>query len=261
MVKRANYGIDAPGQVRGLALFGALATLAGLCSWFVRWRMGVGPGRDLLWPLLSIGAAFFASSLLMVWASKVGKFRVRDRLLDAVALEGNEHVLDVGCGRGLALIGAAKCLTTGRATGIDLWSSKDLSVNTPAAALANAALEGVAERVVIDTGDMCAMPYADDTFDAVVSMTAIHNVPTRARRDLALKEILRVLKPGGRLAIFDIFHPFRYLNVLRGCGATQVKGSRLIFLWALPGRCLFARKPCPTIAGAARAGASIERSR
>jgi SAM-dependent methyltransferase len=242
MARRPNYGIDAPGEVRKLALFGVIALVVALGSWLVKRQTGVGPGSDLLRPLLPMAGAFFLFSLLMIWASKVGKFRVRDRLLDAVSLKGNEQVLDVGCGRGLALIGAAKRLTSGKATGIDLWNPKDLSANSPAAALANAALEGVAGKVVIDTGDMCAMPYADGSFDVVLSMTAIHNVPTAAGRDLALKEIMRVLKPGGRLAIFDIFHPFRYATVLRRLGAVDVKASGPIFLWVLPGRCLFAGK-------------------
>lgn len=243
MAKRANYGIDAPGAVRGLALGGTAALLAGPASWLLNFLTGIGPGRELLFAFLPMAGFFFGFAALMIWASKVGKFGVRDRLLDAIALKGDEQVLDVGCGRGLALIGAAKRLTTGKATGIDLWSAKDLSGNTPATARANAVSEGVSDRIAIDTGDMCALPYADGTFDVVLSMTAIHNVPTTVARDLALKEILRVLKPGGRLAIFDIFHPFRYATVLRRLGALDVRASRPIFLWALPGRCFFARKP------------------
>jgi cyclopropane fatty-acyl-phospholipid synthase-like methyltransferase len=54
-------------------------------------------------------------------------------LLDRIEWTGQEEVLDVGCGRGLMLIGAAKRLTTGKATGIDIWQAEDLSGNRPEA--------------------------------------------------------------------------------------------------------------------------------
>jgi predicted RNA methylase len=46
--------------------------------------------------------------LLLLWSSLFGKFRARDALLNAVPWRGDEQVLDVGCGHGLMLIGAAK---------------------------------------------------------------------------------------------------------------------------------------------------------
>jgi cyclopropane fatty-acyl-phospholipid synthase-like methyltransferase len=46
-------------------------------------------------------------------------------------LRGDETVLDVGYGRGLHLIGAAKRLTTGKAPGVDIWQAEDLSGNLP----------------------------------------------------------------------------------------------------------------------------------
>jgi cyclopropane fatty-acyl-phospholipid synthase-like methyltransferase len=67
----------------------------------------------------------------MIWDSKVGKLWARDRLLDGLELRGDETVLDVGCGRGLLLIGAAKRLTTGKAPGVDIWQAEDLSGNLP----------------------------------------------------------------------------------------------------------------------------------
>ena len=58
----------------------------------------VGPtGR----PFLSMGSGFGPGALLLLWSSLVGKFRVRDSLLNAVPWRGDEHVLDVGCGHGL----------------------------------------------------------------------------------------------------------------------------------------------------------------
>src|SRR5690242_15723383 len=90
---------------------------------------------------LTDSAAATAAILLlygsvMLWSSLAGKKRVRDRLVAALALKGDEHVLDAGCGRGLALIGCAKQLTTGKVVGIDLWSAKDQSDNSADATLA-----------------------------------------------------------------------------------------------------------------------------
>ena len=74
----------------------------------------------------------------MIWSSKVAKPSLRDRLLDSLELKGDEKVLDVGCGRGLLLIGIAKRLKSGKATGIDVWSHEDLSGNSADATKANA---------------------------------------------------------------------------------------------------------------------------
>ncbi len=90
--------------------------------------------------IVAIVWLFFAG--WMIWDSKVGKLWSRDRLLDALKLRGDELVLDVGCGRGLLLIGAAKRLTTGKALGVDIWNVEDLSGNRPEATLENARLEG-----------------------------------------------------------------------------------------------------------------------
>ena len=180
----------------------------------------------------------------MLRSSLVSKKRVRDRLVAALALSGSECVLDAGCGRGLALIGCAKKLTTGKAVGIDLWAAKDLSNNNPEATRANAAAEGVADRVEVETGDITRLPFPDAYFDVVISMTVIHNIPSRDGRDQALRELVRVLKPGGRIAIFDLLHTSRYTAVLHGAGMT-VRDLGYDLLWFLPGHSLLAKKPEP----------------
>ena len=108
MVRRAaDYGIDAPGVVRNLALLGAAC---GAMAFY-------GPRlRGLAVP----AAVFLGEAALMVWSSRVGKRRVVRRMLDALGLRGDERLLDVGCGRGLVLIEAAKRLPEGRAVGVDL---------------------------------------------------------------------------------------------------------------------------------------------
>src|SRR4029077_9842715 len=170
------YGIDAPGVVRTHIAFGSLLALMATIGIVL-------PKPNPIPASLSIVAACVAVLLLfgaavMLRSSLVSKKRVRDRLVAALALSGNERVLDAGCGLGLALIGCAKKLTTGKAVGIDLWAAKDLSNNTADATLANAAAEGVADRVEVQTGDITKLPFADASFDAVISMTVLHNIPS-----------------------------------------------------------------------------------
>ena len=94
----------------------------------------------------------------------------------------------------------------------------------------------------METGDITQLPFADASFDAVVSMTVIHNIPSREGRDQALRELVRVLKPGGRLAVFDLLHASRYVEVLQGAGM-KVRDLGSDLLWFLRGRSLLAEKP------------------
>jgi arsenite methyltransferase len=167
---------------------------------------------------------------------------VIDRMLASLPWRGDEQVLDVGCGRGPFLIGVAKRLTTGRATGVDIWESRDLSNNTAEAALANAKAEGVNGRVKIETADARTLPFAAASFDVVVSSLAIHNIVPREERLRALREIARVLKPGGYLAIFDIFHTGEYAKALEKLEFRDIHLSPMTFLWCVPTRSLTARK-------------------
>jgi len=69
---------------------------------------------------LSVGVIFTIEALVMIWSSRYGKLRARDRLVSGLRLKGQETVLDIGSGRGLLLIGAARRLPAGRAVGLDL---------------------------------------------------------------------------------------------------------------------------------------------
>jgi arsenite methyltransferase len=84
--------------------------------------------------------------------------------------------------------------------------------------------------------------YPDNNYDVVMSTLAIHNIPDRTERDQAIREIWRVLKPGGKLLIFDLFHTAHYAKILREMGAGDVTLSELGWLWCVPSRSLTARK-------------------
>ena len=231
-MSRPDYGLDAPPVIRNLALAAIGAAVAAM---FLPWRLAL-----LAW---GSGALCAFEAVYMVWASRVGKVRQRERLLDAVDWSTVSTVLDVGCGRGLLMIGAARRLRPGaRAIGIDLWHAADLGDNRPAATIQNATREGVRDRVEVMTADMRALPLQTASVDLVVSSLAIHNVPDQAGRDRAIAEIARVLKPGGTVVIQDMRHVDRYAAQLKLDGVSDVSVSGLQFRIFPPVRFLVGRK-------------------
>ncbi len=243
MGERANYGIDAPGLVRNFAFAGIASLVVGIYFYYA-----FSAGRPalatvvlilgLVWGLWGLGCAG-----LMVWSSKVGKLKESERILDAIPWRGDETVLDAGCGRGLLLIGAAKRLTTGRAVGVDVWRKADQSGNSPEVTLQNARAEGVEGRVEILDGDLRDLQLEDGSFDVVLSNLVLHNIHDRVEREEALRELARVLKPGGRLTIVDIWDTGEYARVLRESGLEDVRRSGLHFNIFPPVRQVTARKP------------------
>ncbi len=81
----------------------------------------------------------------------------------------------------------------------------------------------MAERVELHTGDLTGLPFEDAGFDVVVSSLAIHNIRGEAARATAVDEAVRVLRPGGRLAIVDISAVGEYQRRLIELGAQNVQ--------------------------------------
>ncbi|MBK9169893.1 MAG: class I SAM-dependent methyltransferase [Bryobacterales bacterium] len=214
---KPEYGLDAP--------------------WLVRLLGGAGAGCFLLGVLIRLPESLFVLQLplvLLQWAglmglgqaglmflsSSYGKLRARDRLIASISWRGDEQVLDVGCGRGLMLVAAARRLSTGRAVGIDNWRSDDLSDNWAEAAWDNARLEGVDDRIEIRDGDYRELPFEDASFDVVLASLAFYMLDNAGQRFSAMQELARVLKPGGVLLIMDIGLLSGHARLLREAGLT-----------------------------------------
>lgn len=111
-----------------------------------------------------------------------------DAFITRLALKPGDRVLDVACGSGNLSMPAARAgaLVTG----------VDIATNLLEQARARASSEGL--QIQFDEGDAEALPYADASFDVVVSMFGAMFAP---RPDLVAAELVRVCRPGGRIAM------------------------------------------------------------
>lgn len=144
-------------------------------------------------------------------AQAADEIAARDVYLGLLDIAAGDRVLDVGCGSGVVTREIARRVgSRGLAVGLD-----------PSPALLAAARElaekaGFADRMEFREGDALRLPVPDRSFDVVVSVTVLSHVP---KGEDAIPEFVRVLRPGGRLGVFDfdadmtvVTHPDRALT-------------------------------------------------
>lgn len=240
-IQRIDYGIDAPRPLRNLCL-AAVACL--LVSAFAPRVIHFGADNtfDIHKTALITGVVLTVECALWFLYVRYGKFKHRDMMLALHTWRGDEQVLDVGCGRGLLLIGAAKRLSTGHATGIDIWSNNDLSDNAEANTQENLRMEGVGDRCTLVSVAAQSMPYLQE-FDVILSNLCIHNISSAQERYKAIERIAYALRPGGIALISDFKHTREYKNHFHEFGL-QVTSKRGSFLTTFPPlNVVIARKP------------------
>ncbi len=243
-MNKPHYGIDAPPVIKQLVITGIIALIMGTVIYKLLIHHYPYAAVLILQITFLLFATNFIFSILMFWSSLYGKFYMRDRIIDLLNLHGDEQILDVGCGRGLLLNGIAKNLNkNGKAFGIDIWRSEDLSDNKEIITRQNALLEGISDRIELVTHDMTKMYFRDNQFDAIVSSMAIHNVPSLEGRQAAIQEIHRVLKPGGKLIILDFQCTKEYIGSFKKLNWTNINLSRHYLIMFPPVRLVFGEKP------------------
>ena len=179
----------------------------------------------------------FISVLAVVLLFAVPAIFVRNReggvpqILSAGKISTGCFVLDVGTGRGFPAIEIAKAVPGCRVIGIDVWDQPAegqvhkgfLVGNTKENAERNAMIEGVQDRVEFRQLDARKMPFGSETFDAVVSFSAIHQmVYFGPGGERVLGEIYRVLKRGGRFVDVDVLTGTRMVELIRDIGFTEI---------------------------------------
>jgi len=120
--------------------------------------------------------------------------RFKERLLDMADLQPGERALDLGCGTGTLAIEARRRQPRASVHGLD----SDPRMIERARRKADAA--GV--ELELRSGTATALPYADHSFDVVLSSLFFHHLD-RAAKEVASREVARVLVGGGRLLVAD----------------------------------------------------------
>jgi arsenite methyltransferase len=218
--RRGKYGVDG-GFTPFFVYGGALSALA---VTLVRQSRRGHRARAFLAGTAAVAVVGSAASYF--YSTGPGKRSIWTEVLDELSLDGDEDVLDVGCGRGAVLVLAAQRLTRGRAVGVDVWRRLDQSGNSLANTERNAVLEGVADRVDVYDGDARELPFRGESFDVVMSNLTLHNIRNTDERAVALHEVVRVLRPGGRLRIVD-FRAEGYTGPLQDAGCIDIGARRL----------------------------------
>ena len=192
-------------------IYGALALLAlvlSIVSFAVLRRTVLGIVFLLVFALL------LALLGWMVWIRRQYAFgkggmmeRVHQAVLSSLPFDGQGSILEVGCGSGALSVRAALTWPEAQITGLDYWGA--MYNYSKAVCEKNAASEGVGSRCTFVHGDANALPFPDESFDAVISNYVYHNIMGTDRQALLL-ESLRVLKKGGVFVLHDEMKPQMY---------------------------------------------------
>ncbi|MHB8177709.1 MAG: class I SAM-dependent methyltransferase [Vulcanimicrobiaceae bacterium] len=167
---------------------------------FASAAVAVQVAEPAFWPLAMLlmlsAASFFAGSLITRSSA-----RYDYALLPMVDLfsSGDDVVLDAGCGAGRTTVAIGRALRRGQIVSLDRFDADYIDGGGRALLEQNLRIASLTNRVRIERGDLTALPFAEDTFDSVVSTNAIDHLG--ARIEWGLREVSRVLKHDGRFLL------------------------------------------------------------
>jgi ubiquinone/menaquinone biosynthesis C-methylase UbiE len=130
------------------------------------------------------------------WVQAPHPFITRARLREALAPRTGERLLEVGSGTGYYSLPVAEWL--GREGTLEIFDVQQEMLDHTMRRAAAAAIP----NIVATQGDATALPFPDDRFDGVYLVCVLGEIPDQAA---ALRELARVIRPGGRLVVGELF--------------------------------------------------------
>ena len=188
-----------PSPVRHMSLVGIIVLAAGMVLAHLgitnALRIGVGLALLLHLPIILLTVVG-----MILRQARTGFI---NGVVNQIPWKAEQEVLDVGCGSGVLLFACLKQSPTVKGTGIDIYDPYSFG-GTAGVFWKNAEVEGLKERVALQQVDARSMPFEDQHFDVIVSSLAMHHVGNAVEQEKATREIVRTLKPGGKIAICDV---------------------------------------------------------
>lgn len=152
--------------------------------------------------------SFFDSMARTTWLGGI-----HDTLKEKTGSWRDKNVLDVGCGTGRLLLRGAD--EADKLTGIDL-SSEMIKASTQNFFFHNRSKKG--EFLI---GDACDLPFGDESFDVALSTCVLFLLP---EPEVGIKEMIRVLKPGGTLAMLNPSEKMNQMEAFQYCKQHNISG-------------------------------------
>ncbi|MEX2751274.1 MAG: class I SAM-dependent methyltransferase [Candidatus Freyarchaeota archaeon] len=206
--QKPNYGYVAFKPFLEVTIVGVMGLILALAGFLIDWPLSwvlLLIGIPVAFVGLYIGASYVPMHYLLLrprYTSNMWK-----QVAEKEGVKGDEHLLDVGCGTGSTAISWAKILDKGKVVGIDIYGG--MSGNSPDQAYRNAEIEGVINRIEFKYGNILEIPYPDNTFDIVTAGSVLHELHDEEDKIKALKEVRRVLKPGGKFITVELLRNTR----------------------------------------------------
>lgn len=208
-----GYGIDAKGVIFGFYLGTFLCAIFTALSWiYVHYSL-----YSIIFVAFFIinGLYFIVAASYMIWSSRVGKIRLCRELIGNLELTKDDKVLDVGCGKGLYAIEAARFVK----------NSVGLDVKENAAFRANSERERVSAKFI--QGDMRQLPFGNGEFEVSIAATSMNHIRDKEERKRALQELARVTSK--QILIVDFQYLEEYVPLLQAEGfETEVGEPRYL---------------------------------